>query len=756
MTATSTGMVRMESFPFDSKADGYDADGYPVYDRAVGAQMFRTALGKIFTNGVFGTPADALQIGKGTTGMTVTVRPGIAVIDGAMGGVDGEDPLTLTLDTASPQGNVCYGIMLRYDNTDERRSLYFNVVRGDASSTPQPPTPDTTTPEVYEIRLGYVTVPSNATDLSEATVVNEKGTDACPYAMPFEEVDLSQIVADAQATASEGLESFNEFLSDNRQFVQDAIDGTTAGNLQNQINDLKNNSFSPENVDNSTLEFSPTSTSQGENVLRVKDAGITTEKMADGSVGTNAIQNASVTNEKLADGAVTMDKMSFEGSVIPQSVGGTGKSYSSPVFSMFEKPFDMCLSEYAAQTTADMVPSGAPSTNITVPHAYGDNIPYYKMVEKTSDGNLIMVGNYLATSSSYKTWINFVVVSKEGVSSAHTAFMSNDYASGFNTHSTGIVRVENGFSSTSFYYPYTRANSLGDASYNGVKQKKYEPRVKRALISDEYVTSFSGATFPATDVYTSSNKYICTTNPCQTEGKDDFVIGLVPTNVSPGTNVVLLVYSYEGVATATTIANTSSTGNANCLLCPSFDEGKYYMCWTSSGDGPLYKVDINDNSFVKFGTNARSQMTGAMSNIAQGNYIKLSDTEYIANRYGSDSKITQYYGVRVTKPSNDTDAPFSEKYCDISKIFGLVSISDYDTGSGVVKGGDFGVIAGSTMVASPTMCYAVARNIGPQRSYGPTSGPSTTSVVRAGDTIFDVNYDGSRYTKVYIQKIRSL
>lgn len=746
----------MESFPFDSKADGYDADGYPVYDRAVGAQMFRTALGKIFTNGVFGTPADALQIGKGTTGLTVTVQPGIAVINGAMGGVDGEDPLTLTLDTASPQGNVCYGIMLRYDNTDERRSLYFNVVRGDASSTPQPPTPDTTTPEVYEIRLGYVTVPSNATDLSEATVVNEKGTDACPYAMPFEEVDLSQIVADAQATASEGLESFNEFLSDNRQFVQDAIDGTTAGNLQNQINELKNNSVSPENVDNSTLEFSPTSTSQGENVLRVKDAGITAEKMADGSVGTNAIQNASVTNEKLAGGAVTLDKMNFEGGVIPQSVGGTGKSYSSPVFSIFEKPFDMCLSEYAAQTTADMVPSGAPTTGITVPQDYGDNRPYYKMVEKTSDGSLIMVGNYLATSSSYKTWINFVVVSKEGVSSAHTAFMSNDYASNtFRICSTGLVRVENGFSSTSFYYPQTRANSMGNASYNGVTQTKYEPRVKRAWISDEYVTSSSGATFPATDVSTSTKNYIYTTNPCQ-KGKDDFVIGLVPTDVSPGTNVVLLEYSYEGVATATTIANTSSTSNNVCLLCPLFGEGKYYLCWTNSGSGPLYKVDINDNSFVKLGTDASSQMAGAMSNIAQGNYIKLSDTEYLANWKGSDSKIAGYYGVRVTKPSNDTDAPSIEKYCDISKIFGLVAISDNDTGSGVVKGGDFGVIAGSTMVASPTMCYAVARNIGPQYSYGPTSGTSTTSVVRSGDTIFDVNYDGSIYTKVFIQKIRSL
>lgn len=286
MTATSTGMVRMESFPFDSKADGYDADGYPVYDRAVGASMLRATFEKFFTDGVFPTPGTALNIGKADTGLAVTVQPGIAIINGAMGGVEGDDPITLTLDTAAPQGNVCYGIMLRYDNTDDARSLYFNVVRGDASSTPVPPEPDTTTPEVHEMRLGYVTVTSNATDLSEATVVNEKGLKVCPYAAPFEEIDMSTVTADAMASATAALASLQSYIETNKAFIDSAIDGTTAGNLQNQINSLKQqlDAFDlSDSVDNETIEFTQ-KLGEASKLLRVKEGGLQTVHYADGSV----------------------------------------------------------------------------------------------------------------------------------------------------------------------------------------------------------------------------------------------------------------------------------------------------------------------------------------------------------------------------------------------------------------------------------------------------------------------------------------
>ena len=256
-------MTRLESFPFTSHDDGYDAAGYPVYDRAVDSRVLRETFAKFFTNGVFPSPGTALQIGKASTGLAVTVQPGICIINGAMGGVNGDDPVTLTLDTAAPQGNVCYAVMLRFDNTDsfaDSRSILLNVVRGDAGENPTPPAPDTSTPEVRELRLGYVTVPSGATDLSGATVTNEKGLAVCPYAAPFEEIDLSQVVADAQAEASQALAALNDYIEANMSFIESAIDGTTAGNLQNQITALQQqlDDFDLSgSVDNETIEYTP-------------------------------------------------------------------------------------------------------------------------------------------------------------------------------------------------------------------------------------------------------------------------------------------------------------------------------------------------------------------------------------------------------------------------------------------------------------------------------------------------------------------
>lgn len=285
--ATSTGMTRLESFPFTSHDDGYDADGYPVYDRAVGSGMLRDTFAKFFTNGIFPNPGTALQIGKASSGLAVTIQPGIGIIKGAMGGIRGDQPITVTLDTQAPQGNTAYGIMLRFDNTDgfaDSRSLLINVVRGDASSSPTPPTPDTTTPEVYELRLGYVVVPSGATDLSNATVTNEKGLAVCPYAAPFEEIDVSGIVADFKVSADEALSSLLAYYKANKDAIDAALDGSAATYLQQQISALQEqmeNFDLSGSVDNETIEYS-TAAGEVEPKLRVKDGGIGDDQITSG------------------------------------------------------------------------------------------------------------------------------------------------------------------------------------------------------------------------------------------------------------------------------------------------------------------------------------------------------------------------------------------------------------------------------------------------------------------------------------------
>lgn len=280
---TQTTLSRVESFPFDSRADGYDADGYPVYDRAVGAAMLRSTFAKFFTDGVFPNPGTALQISKGS-GLTVTIDPGIFIIRGAMGGYL-TDAHSITLDTAAPQGNTAYGIMLRYDENEQYRSCYIRVVKGDAASTPQLPAPDQSTPGVMEYRLGYVTVPSGATDLSGATVVNEKGLDVCPYAAPFEEIDVSEVLSNTRNAANEALTQLLAYFEQYRDMVDAAVDDTLAGQLQSQITQIQEQleSFSVDfesEVDDFSIEYASDNFPTDPKKLRVKDGGIVKDSLS--------------------------------------------------------------------------------------------------------------------------------------------------------------------------------------------------------------------------------------------------------------------------------------------------------------------------------------------------------------------------------------------------------------------------------------------------------------------------------------------
>lgn len=287
------GVTLVDAFPFDSNPQLItDVNGYLSGDRSVDAWTMQNVFKQFFSDGIFGDPGDQLQIGKADSGLAVTIQPGMFIIRGGMGGIkESSGPLTLTLDAGAAAGNICYAIMLRYDNNADMRGLGFRVVKGTAGANPQPPQPDQTSENVMEYRLGYVTVPNGATDLSNATVTNEKGLAVCPYAAPFEDIDLSEVVHDAQVQASESLNAFLAFLQQNWDLVNSAIDGTTAGNLQSQINELENNALTTENIDNSTIVFEPTTTSGGANRLQVNDL----------SIGTEHLKDKSVTQAKLGD-----------------------------------------------------------------------------------------------------------------------------------------------------------------------------------------------------------------------------------------------------------------------------------------------------------------------------------------------------------------------------------------------------------------------------------------------------------------------
>lgn len=292
---------RLESFPFDSRADGYDDDGYPVYDRAVGALLLRSVFREFFSDGVFPQPADSLKIGRAGSGIAVTVSPGFFIIDGGIGGIPlDSDPVTLTLSDAAPQGNTCYGIMLRLDDRSDYRSTYIRVAQGGTGSNPTPPAPDQSTVGVYEYRLGYVVVPNGATDMTGATIHNEKGQAVCPYAAPFEDLDISGIVSDAQEQAELAMESLLSEYEKYKGVIDSALDGSTATYLQQQITALQESQGVDltNEVDGETIEYTH-GTLDTKKYLRVKDGSIDIDKV-DSSLFTDSATATSGASAKVA------------------------------------------------------------------------------------------------------------------------------------------------------------------------------------------------------------------------------------------------------------------------------------------------------------------------------------------------------------------------------------------------------------------------------------------------------------------------
>ena len=275
--------------------------------------MLRQTFAQFFTNGVFGNPGTTLELSKGE-GLKVNVAQGLAIINGAMGAVP-EGGLTVPLTDESPTvGTYAYGVFLRYDENSDKRSCYLTVRKGDAGPTPTPPDPDRTSPGIWEMRLGYIIVPTGATNLSDATIKNEKGLDVCPFAAPFEEIDTSAIINDVKNASEEEYREFVAYLEKNMEFIQSAIDGTTAGNLQNQIDQLKEEveSFDlSDSVDDVTIGFS-TDVLGGKKKLNLKDDSVTSEKIRNGAVTTEKMENLSVIRDKIANSAIDESKLSDE------------------------------------------------------------------------------------------------------------------------------------------------------------------------------------------------------------------------------------------------------------------------------------------------------------------------------------------------------------------------------------------------------------------------------------------------------------
>lgn len=240
------------AFPLDSDIIGYDG-GLPVYSEQYGSQALRDVFKRFFSTGVFGE--DMLQVVKTTdkpagedTIVSVTINPGAAIINGGIYTNDAPVVMTKTVPLAtSSQTQVVkkYHVVLGFEKPATQTERFYRVLKETYDYSAYEDLTRTTTK--YEIALATITaraVYQNGQSKCTVTVQDRRlDTDYCGLAVPFREFDSTAFGAELASMARELQRQTDTAV----QVSQNAIDGTTAGELTQTIADLETSKLDDDN-----------------------------------------------------------------------------------------------------------------------------------------------------------------------------------------------------------------------------------------------------------------------------------------------------------------------------------------------------------------------------------------------------------------------------------------------------------------------------------------------------------------------------
>ena len=212
---------------FDSEITGVDSEGMPIFDRAETSELFRLLFSKLLTNGVLAKPADCFKVLAGDTGLSVTVRPGFGLINGAF--AYDPAPATFQLAAAPTSYSRIDRVVLRCNYLE--RLCEIIVKTGTAATTPQ--APELIQPvsgDYYELGLANVTVSANQTVITQSSINDTRPNSAvCGYITQFiDSIDTEAFYDQFNAFYAEFVAKSNASYS---QFEQMARAALTASRL---------------------------------------------------------------------------------------------------------------------------------------------------------------------------------------------------------------------------------------------------------------------------------------------------------------------------------------------------------------------------------------------------------------------------------------------------------------------------------------------------------------------------------------------
>ena len=184
-------------------------------DRKYDADDISNYFLKLISNGVFATPADAMQI-QATSGMRIKVTPGWAFINCKWLRLDND--YYITLDKADVRYNRVDRIVLRLDPSDDVRSITIQVKKGEAKEKTTIKNLERVKNGVWELSLGYVWVHANATEIRQSNIIDERAnTEVCGFVTGLiDQIDTTNLFAQYD-------DAFNEFM--------DSLQNGAGGNI---------------------------------------------------------------------------------------------------------------------------------------------------------------------------------------------------------------------------------------------------------------------------------------------------------------------------------------------------------------------------------------------------------------------------------------------------------------------------------------------------------------------------------------------
>lgn len=345
----------MKSFPFDSDVT-YDAEGNPEYDRGADSTLLAQFLHLMFTDGVFPNPSTGMQVTASSEEMSVVVKSGNCMIQGRMG-IEEADR-TLVFNAPGTTYDRIDSVVARLNTNHDYRDIDLYVIKGTEASSPTAPAL-TRTGGIYELRLANVFIAKNTTLVSAERITDTRLTDECGVVTSNPNpVDTTAIFDQYQA-------SLNKYM----KYVQECIDGTTAGDLQTQINELKE-----------------------------KDAA------QDEAVGKI---NESLSKKQDASTAITTSNISS------QNVNSVGGSTIDDIHADAQKRVNtrqekLIMELYTASTNTNYAIVNKEGYTLLSAHSVRDDSSYFiKGINKRNDGRYTLIIDGLTSSATMSFWLTW-------------------------------------------------------------------------------------------------------------------------------------------------------------------------------------------------------------------------------------------------------------------------------------------------------------------------------------------------------------